>query len=135
MAKIDDITVTVNVMNEYQAQALRTLSDQYHVGAVDPDLLHAAIGLATESGELLDALKRRLFYGKPLDDVNLVEELGDLMWYIAVACHSLGTTIDAVCAANITKLKRRFPERFTSEHAINRDLSAERKALEGEAAE
>lgn len=120
--------------NPYQQAALRTLSDQNFISTVNPDLMHAAMGLATESGELLDAIKKRAFYGKALDEVNLIEELGDLMWYIAVACEALGTTIDAVCAANIEKLKRRYPHRFTSEHAINRDLTAERAALAGEAA-
>lgn len=127
-------TVKQGTLNEYQQAALRTLSDQCFVQTINPDLLHAAMGLVTESGELLDALKRRAFYGKALDEVNLIEELGDLMWYIAVACEALGTTIDAVCAANIEKLKRRYPHRFTSEHAINRDLEGERAALAGGAA-
>lgn len=116
----------------YQSEALKTLSSQFHFSPV-PDncnLLHAAIGIATEGGELLDALKKTIFYGKELDSVNLKEELGDLMWYIAIACESLGTSIEEVCKININKLRARYPEKFTSDAAINRDLKNERKVLE-----
>ena len=46
-------------------------------------LLHAGMGLSTESAEILDSLKKHIFYGKPLDEVNLKEEMGDLFWYLA----------------------------------------------------
>lgn len=48
------------------------------------DLLHCATGLVTESAELVDAIKKHVFYGKPLDVVNIKEEIGDLLWYIAI---------------------------------------------------
>lgn len=116
----------------YQQEALKTLSSQFHFSPTQDNcnLLHAAIGIATESGELLDAIKKSTFYGKQLDSVNLREELGDLMWYIAIACESLRTSIDEVCQINIEKLRTRYPEKFTSEAAINRDLEKERKILE-----
>lgn len=120
-------------MSTYQQDALRTLSDKYHIGAINPDLMHAAIGLATESGELLDAIKKCVFYGKPLDVVNVKEELGDLLWYLAVACHATGTTIDEVGSLNIAKLKARYPDRFTEAEANERDTDHEREVLEGQA--
>jgi NTP pyrophosphatase (non-canonical NTP hydrolase) len=93
----------------------------------DQRLLHAAMGMCTETGELMDALKKHMFYGKPLDGVNLSEELGDLFWYIAIACDALGTTFEEVWEMNIAKLRKRYPGKFT-EH--ERDLLAERKELE-----
>lgn len=48
------------------------------------DLLHCATGLVTESAELVDAIKKHVFYGKPLDVVNIKEEIGDILWYIAI---------------------------------------------------
>lgn len=118
---------------EYQKQALNTLSDQFHFSPdkENCDLLHAAIGICTEGGEFLDALKKSMFYGKPLDKVNLREEIGDLMWYIAIACEALGTTIEEECQVNINKLRARYPDKFTSNDAINRDLEKERAILEG----
>ncbi len=119
----------------YQQEALKTKSDKYLFSPTQSncDMLHAAIGIATEGGELLDALKKAMFYGKPLDVVNLKEELGDVMWYIAIACQALGTTIDEVQAIKIAKLKARFPNKFTSQDAIERDLDNERRVLEGQA--
>lgn len=121
--------------DNYQAQALRTLSTRFHMGddpsEVTPDLLHGAIGLATEAGELLDAVKRALFYGGSLDRTNLVEELGDLEWYMAVIREALEVEQSEVQRINIEKLRARYPEKFTSDDALNRDLEQERSVLEG----
>lgn len=81
------------------------------------DLLHAAIGMATESGEFIDAVKKHVFYGKPLDVENLREELGDQMWYIALACKYLDVSIEEIQEQNISKLKKRYPDSFSEEHA------------------
>ena len=52
----------------------------------DPDLVHAAMGLVTESGEFLDAIKKHMFYNKPLDKANLKEELDKCVW-LCSNCH------------------------------------------------
>lgn len=93
-------------------------------------LLHAAMGMATEAGEFLDMLKKHIFYGKPMDFVNAKEEVGDQMWYAGLAIDVLKTTFDEVLTVNIDKLKARYPEKFTEEAAINRDLTTERNILE-----
>lgn len=95
-------------------------------------LLHASMGCATESIELLDALKKHLFYNKPLDITNIEEEIGDLFWYISIIAHVLGFNFDYIWDKNIAKLKARYPDSFTEENAIHRDLQAERKILEDE---
>jgi NTP pyrophosphatase (non-canonical NTP hydrolase) len=92
-------------------------------------LLHAGIGLSTESGEFLDALKKHIFYGKELDKVNLAEEVGDLFWYIAIVADELGFKIEDVMERNITKLKARYGEKFSEERAEKRDLDTEREIL------
>jgi NTP pyrophosphatase (non-canonical NTP hydrolase) len=94
------------------------------------DLLHASMGLVTESGEFQDALKKHIFYGRELDTTNLKEEIGDLLWYCAIALEALGTDFEAVMQTNIDKLKARYPEKFTEEKAENRNLVRERKILE-----
>ena len=93
-------------------------------------LLHGALGLATESGELIDQLKKHLFYGKPLDVVNLKEEGGDAVWYVPVICDFLGISMQDMLKVNIEKLRIRYPERFTEDKALIRDLFAERASLE-----
>lgn len=93
-------------------------------------LLHAGIGLSTEAGEFLDALKKHIFYGKELDRVNLAEEMGDLFWYLAIVSDELGVEMSDVMERNIEKLKARYGEKFSEEKAENRDLETERKVLE-----
>lgn len=93
-------------------------------------LLHAAMGLTTEAGEFMDGLKKALFYGRMVDEVNLREEIGDLLWYIAIACDALDTTIEMEMARVIQKLMTRYPDKFENFLANNRDLEAERAVLE-----
>lgn len=94
-------------------------------------LIHASFGMQTETAEFTDALKKSLFYGKELDVVNLQEELGDALWYIAIAMDELGTDFETEMRRVINKLKVRYPEKFTNEAAENRDLELERAVLEG----
>ncbi len=93
-------------------------------------LLHGGMGLATESAELVDALKKHLFYGKPLDRTNLVEEMGDLFWYCAILADALDVSFQEVMDKNIAKLKARYGDKFTSHAALNRNLDKERTTLE-----
>jgi len=95
-------------------------------------LLHAGIGLSTESGEFLDALKKHIFYGKELDKVNLAEEMGDMFWYMAIVADELGFEFEEVMERNITKLKARYGDKFSKEKAEKRDLETERKILDGQ---
>jgi NTP pyrophosphatase (non-canonical NTP hydrolase) len=123
----------------YKKSALRTNTPDYPavkkrtVGTDDnkmTDLIHASMGLSTEAAEFTDALKKHIFYGKPLDEVNLKEEISDILWYCAVALEALGSDFESVMQTNIDKLSARYPEKFTEEAAINRDLDKERNILE-----
>lgn len=93
-------------------------------------LIHYAFGLGTEVGELQDAVKKVLAYGKPLDVVNIKEELGDIKWYFARLCKLFNLTIEEIDETNINKLQKRYGDKFTEHAALNRDLEAERKILE-----
>ena len=119
--------------NSYQEAVLNLKSDKFYFIDTETncDLLHAAIGLVTESAEFIDAIKKAIYYGRPLDKTNLKEELGDVLWYLALGCHALNTNIGEVMNRNIAKLQTRYPDKFTSEQALIRDYNKERKALEG----
>lgn len=95
-------------------------------------LLHCAMGVATEAGELLDAIKKALFYGREVDTVNFSEEMFDVTWYLAIGIHELRTSFEQGFDTNIAKLKARYGERFSEARAVNRDLDTERRILEGE---
>lgn len=93
-------------------------------------LLHAAMGLSTEANEVLDQLKRHIFYGKDIDNINLKEELGDIFWYAAIMADALSINFENIMATNISKLKKRYGEKFTENKALLRDLQHERQILE-----
>lgn len=122
---------------DYLKAALRTEPTDYTPVAeriptyTNLRLLHAMVGLCTETGELQDAVKKHMIYGKPLDLVNIVEEFSDCLWYIAVGLDACGSSFEEAFAKNIAKLKARFPDKFTEQNALVRDLDAERAALEG----
>lgn len=124
-------------MKTFIEDSMRTESSEFNM-LVDQDakiyhkerLIHAAFGMQTETAEFTDALKKSLFYGKVLDVTNLKEELGDLLWYVAIAMDELDTDFETEMQRVINKLKVRYPEKFTNELAENRDLDAERQELE-----
>lgn len=93
-------------------------------------LLHHCIGLCTETGELQDAVKKHIFYGKELDITNVLEEVQDILWYVAGICNTFNVSIEEMQDKNIAKLKARYGEKFSSENAIDRNLEKERQILE-----
>lgn len=118
----------------FQAEASKTSAGPDGVAgrlaAVAP-LMHAAVGLATEAGEMLDALKKHVWYGSPLDRANCKEELGDVAWYLAEACTALEVPMRDVFIRNISKLRRRYSNgAFSAKRAAVRDLRAERAVFE-----
>ena len=127
---------TAKITSEnYVTAVLRTEALSPEIGArlstqQNQRLLHGAMGLCTEAGELMDTVKKHVFYGKPIDTVNIVEELGDLGWYFAVICAVLGVSMNEVLTTNIAKLQTRYPEKFTEEAALVRDLDKERGILD-----
>jgi len=114
----------------YQQLAMRSLSPPEQYKPPPMDLFHALCGIMTESGELMDQLKQYCFYGKEYDRVNLKEEAGDLLWYVALLCQHLDCSLMDVMQMNINKLRTRYPEKFTTDGATIRDLRAERDTLE-----
>jgi hypothetical protein len=93
-------------------------------------LLHAAIGFATEAAETLKALHDYIYTEEGLDVVNLVEEKGDRFWYEAIEADALGVTFEDAMRINNHKLRTRFPDKFTQDQALTRDLISEREILE-----
>lgn len=116
-------------MKDYIQKALKTESKNCDLKGKER-LLHAGMGLCTESAEFLDALKKNILYGKPLDKVNLKEEIGDILWYIALALDELGTDFETEMKRNIKKLESRYKKKaFEKENAIERNLKKEREVL------
>lgn len=111
--------------NDFQRAAMRTASGMDHEGYNGRGLLlNAVMGLNGEAGEVIDHVKKVCFQGHELDREHLVEELGDVAWYLAVCAEALGVTLEEVMKRNIDKLKARYPEGFDKARSINRKEAA-----------
>lgn len=113
---------------EYQNQAMRT-NDGKHDARLKAacfryenvaELLNGCLGLAGETGEFLDMVKKWIFHEKPLDSEHLEKELGDVLWYAAMICKAMGWSLDEVMKKNVDKLRARYPEGFDPEQSAHR---------------
>lgn len=117
--------------NEYQDLAMRTNDSKSgrrlehatkEAAAMGYDLaglLNGLLGLSGETGEFTDMIKKWIFHEANLDVEHAKKELGDVMWYVAMICHSMNWDLDEIMRLNINKLMRRYPEGFNivqSEH-------------------
>ena len=106
---VDTVTSDSSKDFVYLADRLVELDQK---GANIERLTTAGVGLAAESGEFLEIVKKMVFQGKPWNDDNrkhLIIELGDVMWYVAQACMALDISFDDVIEGNIKKLEKRYP--------------------------
>lgn len=111
-----------------------SLKDRFIPRLQDPTnalLVHYVLGLSGEAGEITDAVKKTLRDGVPLNRINLIEEAGDCLWYLTNMLTTLGSSLEEAMEMNIKKLNKRYPEGFTEEAGINRNVAEERQAMEG----
>jgi len=103
---------------EYQQLALRTYREE-----LDRDMVitKGALCIAGEAGELANAVKKMLWHGHGVDGVKIMDECGDILWYLTTTLHGLGFTLEQAAQYNIAKLKKRYPEGFSEERSINRE--------------
>ena len=115
--------VTSDASKDFVSLADR-LGELDREGANIERLTTAGVGLAAESGEFLEIVKKMVFQGKPWTPDNrehLIIELGDVMWYVAQACMALEIDFDDVIKGNIKKLEKRYPGgSFTIGNSENR---------------
>lgn len=103
--------------NEYQELAGRTANkDIKHKGS----LANYGMGLAGETGEVVDILKKAVFHGHETDVAKLKDELGDVLWYLANLATELDLNLEDIADQNIEKLRKRYPDGFSQEKSINR---------------
>lgn len=103
-------------VNDYHRAAMRTAPelDRQQI------LIDAALGLTGEAGEVADLVKKANYQGHILDKDAIMKELGDVAWYIALACQGLGVTMQEVFQMNVDKLKKRYPDGFDAWMSRNR---------------
>jgi NTP pyrophosphatase (non-canonical NTP hydrolase) len=105
-------------LNEYQELSKRTLNTtRDHHG----QLANYALGLAGETGEVVDLLKKNLFHAHVVTAGKLTEELGDVLFYVAALATTCGLTLKDITRMNVTKLQLRYPDGFDPERSRNRE--------------
>lgn len=103
-------------INEYQNLALRTANSDKSEDLI----LNGILGLCGETGEVSDHIKKHMFQGHELNKDQLVNELGDVCWYIAIIAKGLDVDLETVMQKNIEKLMKRYPDGFKVKDSINR---------------
>ena len=105
-------------LDEYQRLAQRTsrrdLSQEEH-------LLNAMLGLAGETGECCDLVKKSRYQDNRMIEEPLIDELGDVLWYVAEAASAIGVPLGGVAMHNIAKLRERYPDGFDPERSLHRE--------------
>ena len=104
-------------VNEYQKLALKTLNPNLSKKDI---LINGVMGLCGESGEAIDIVKKHLAQGHDLNKEHLIEELGDIAWYLAETAYALDISLEEVLKINIEKLKNRYPNGFDTKKSIDR---------------
>jgi len=102
---------------EYQKLAMTTLNPTLNS---EQRIMNAILGLNGEAGEVADVMKKHLFQGHDLNKEKLIDEVGDIMWYVALLADGLGVTMEDFAEVNVAKLKKRYPEGFSADKSINR---------------
>lgn len=83
-------------------------------------LVHAALGISGEAGEIVDTVKRTWIYGAELDRANLLEEAGDQLFYVTALLINAGFTLEEAMQHNVEKLAKRYPAGYTDQAARER---------------
>jgi NTP pyrophosphatase (non-canonical NTP hydrolase) len=107
--------------SQYQKLAARTLIDKPPaIYDTDMMILWNALGLAGEAGEVAEMVKKGILHQHGLFYEKMAKELGDCLWYIAAICTEMELDMGEVMAANIEKLKVRYPDGFNSADSVAR---------------
>lgn len=103
--------------DEYQKLAMRTAN----LTTGELRLAYLGLGLTGEAGEVAEHIKKHIGHGHDLDIEKLAKELGDVLWYVAVMADALGLELGDIATRNIEKLRKRYPDGFSSEASRNRE--------------
>jgi NTP pyrophosphatase (non-canonical NTP hydrolase) len=103
-------------------RALVKSEEQIHDESTPTDmgLIHMIMGISGEAGELLDTIKKHVIYHKPLDVTNIVEELGDIEFYLEGLRQCINISRVDILAFNMSKLSKRYPQGYSDNAAQER---------------
>lgn len=115
------MSIKCNMFSRYKAFVAFTAKE---MPTSMEDLVHMAMGISGEAGEHLDAVKKTFAYGKELDTENIIEELGDILFYIQGELNVLDIPavqdLSDLMELNTLKLTKRYPQGYSDVDAIER---------------
>ena len=106
-----------NDLDVFQEEALRSMRSDLPYEAICSNM---CMGLAGETGETVDIFKKHIYQGKDLDINDVIEEIGDILWYIANLCNVNKITMKECMDSNVEKLRKRYPNGFSVKDALER---------------
>ena len=106
-----------NDLDVFQEEALRSMRSDLPYEAICSNM---CMGLAGETGETVDIFKKHIYQGKDLDINDVIEEIGDILWYIANLCNVNKITMKECMESNVEKLRKRYPNGFSIKDALER---------------
>ena len=106
-----------NDLDVFQEEALRSMRSDLPYELICSNM---CMGLSGETGETIDIFKKHIYQGKVLDINDVIEEIGDILWYIANLCNVNKITMKECMDANVEKLRKRYPNGFTIKDALER---------------
>jgi NTP pyrophosphatase (non-canonical NTP hydrolase) len=108
--------------DEYQKLAQRTDTFEKVDSLLEPAFVAKVLGLVGEAGEFAEKVKKliRDHDGKIVDKEDLVKELGDVLWYLAMISYYLGVDFNTVAEGNIAKLADRAKRNLIHGQGDNR---------------
>ena len=109
-------------LNEYQELAQRTsrkeLTPREH-------LYNGILGLAGETGECADLVKKHFYQDGREIIQNLKDEAGDVLWYVVEVISAMGWTLEEVAQHNVDKLRKRYPDGFDADRSLHREVNGD----------
>ena len=106
-----------NDLDVFQEEALRSMRSDLPYEAICSNM---CMGLSGETGETVDIFKKHIYQGKDLDINDVIEEIGDILWYIANLCNVNKITMKECMESNVEKLRKRYPNGFSIKDALER---------------
>ena len=101
----------------YQQQARRTQNDELMTEQKENHALH---GLSSEVGEI-HSIYQKVYQGHEMNYNKVIDEAGDLLWFLSELADCIGTTLDHIAQHNIDKLRKRYPEGFDADRSLHRN--------------
>lgn len=94
---------------EFTDSVLRTWNKE---NLFQEQIINATLGIVGEAGEVAEAIKKWRFHGTDLNRAKIVEELGDVLYYVTAMLYLMGSSVSTAMDANSDKLRRRYPQGF-----------------------